>query len=74
MPCGCSKGRKAPLPQNTVATVGGKTAARVAVYEVTKDSMVVLSTTSPSAARGEAKRVGGSVRVTSRPVEPALAS
>jgi hypothetical protein len=43
------------------------------VYEVVRAGSVELSTTSPSAARSEAKRVGGSVRVTSRPAPKELA-
>lgn len=45
--------------------------ARVAVFEVIKNKEVKLATSSPSAAREEARRLGGSVRVTSRPVEAA---
>lgn len=67
MGCGCGKGKAgSPLPQATIQTASAPTAARIAVYEVVKDGEVVLSTTTPSAARSEAKRVGGSVRVTSR--------
>jgi hypothetical protein len=71
MPCGCSKGRSAgTLPTNRLETASPRRSARVAVYEVVTDGLVKLSTTSPAAARQEAKRLGGSVRVTSRPVDP----
>jgi hypothetical protein len=80
MGCGCSKrskGAAKALPQTELRTAPAPTAKRVAVYEV-KDSGgdVVLSTTSASAARSEAKRLGASVRVTSQRVDtaaPALA-
>lgn len=75
MGCGCGKGKSGgPLPQTNHRTAAAPTAARVAVYEVVKDGAVVLSTTTPSSARSEAKRVGGSVRVTSRPVTKELVS
>ena len=82
MGCGCSKRKREgeaarALPQTRLASSPGPTAKRVAVYEV-KDSSgdVVLSTSSASAARSEAKRLGASVRVTSQKVDtaaPALA-
>lgn len=70
MACGCSGGGGGPLPQNNLAAGAGsgRSAVRVAVYQVSKDGKVVLSTTSPVAARQEAKRLGASVKVTSRPV------
>jgi hypothetical protein len=71
MGCGCNKGRAAaPLPQKThAARVGGSTTSRIAVYEVMKNGVVKTSTTSSTAARSEARRIGGSVRVTSRTQE-----
>jgi hypothetical protein len=52
----------------------GRVPRRVAVYEVVVDGEVTVSGTSPVAARSEAKRLGGSVRVTSRPATPELAT
>jgi hypothetical protein len=75
MPCGCRGGAKSgPLPQARTASVTpGRTAKRVAVYEVVVSGAVQLTTGSPTQARSEARRLGGSVRVSSRPVEaPAL--
>lgn len=73
MGCGCNKGRSAaPLPQKT-HKVGGNKTTRVATYEVIKDGSVVTTTSSPTSARSEARRVGGSVRVSSRVVEKAVA-
>jgi hypothetical protein len=71
MPCGC-KGSPGPLPQSLTASSLAGTAPvtkRIAVYQVKKDGDTMLSTTSPIAARSEAKRIGGSVHVTSRPVD-----
>lgn len=68
MPCGCRGGPPAQLPQMTPARSAPVTAARVAVYEVVVDGDVVVSTASPTAAREEARRLGASIRVTSRPV------
>ena len=72
MGCGCSKrnreaGARSALPQVDHTKSTAPTTRRVAVYEV-KDTSgdVVLSTTSASAARSEAKRLGASVRVTSQ--------
>jgi hypothetical protein len=48
-----------------------KKTTQVAVYEVKVGGETVLSTSSPTAAREEAKRLGGSLRVTSRPLEAA---
>ncbi len=82
MGCGCSKrkresGAAKALPQTKLTSSAGPIAKRVAVYEVTDSGGdVVLSTSSASAARSEAKRLGASVRVTSQKVEtaaPALA-
>lgn len=69
MPCGC-QGKKSgsSLPRvKQESAPAGRTTKRVAVYEVKVDGDVVLSTTSPVQARSEARRLGGSVRVTSRP-------
>jgi hypothetical protein len=53
-----------------VPTTAKKT-TQVAVYEVKVGGETVLSTSSPTAAREEAKRLGGSLKVTSRPLEAA---
>lgn len=71
MPCGCA-GKNQSLPKNgevAQARSEPRRSARVAVYEVVKDGSTIVSTTSPSAARSESKRIGGSIRVSSRPVE-----
>lgn len=56
----------APGPAAATAPTAGPS-GRIAVYEVVSGGEVVTSTTSATAARQEAKRVGGSLRVTSRP-------
>lgn len=68
MPCGCQKGRALPATPTQQAQRAPVTSARVAVYTVVKGGADVLTTSSPSAARSEAHRLGGSVRVSSRPV------
>ena len=67
MPCGCQGGKAAKLPTMVAARTAPVTAKRVAVYEVVVDGSVVVTTASPSAARDEARRLGASIRVTSRP-------
>lgn len=71
MPCNCGKNA---LPRAQAASAaprreGVRTAARVAVYQVVVDGEVKVATSSPTAAREEARRLGASIRVTSRPVE-----
>jgi hypothetical protein len=71
MACGCSKrGKPAVLPQ--VNQPSGRVTTQVAVYEVRKGDEVILSTTNPTAAREEARRLGASLRVTSRPAAEAV--
>lgn len=69
MGCGCNKTVKV-TQQASVSALRGTDppagAARVAVYEVVLDGEVVTRTTSPTAARSEAKRLHASIRVTSR--------
>ena len=57
----------------TANVPAGARTERVAVYEVQKDGTTLTTTSSPTAARSEARRVGGSVRVSSRVVETASA-
>lgn len=68
MPCGCQKGKSLPPAPRQQATQPPTTAARVAVYTVVKDGKDVLTSNSPSKARSEAQRLGGSIKVGSREV------
>lgn len=68
MPCGCQKGKSLPPLQRQVVAPPPVTAARVAVYTVVKDGKDVLTSSSPSKARSEAQRLGGSIKVGSREV------
>lgn len=68
MPCGCQGRTASVLPPARSAGTAPVEAARVAVYEIVVDGAVVESTTVASAARDEARRLGASIRVTSRPV------
>jgi hypothetical protein len=65
--CGCG-GRQSKTAKAALGEAPEPTAQRVAVYEVYSDDTVMLSTTSASAARTEAKRLNASVRVKSRAV------
>jgi hypothetical protein len=74
MACGCQKRGGGALPRQEAAASAARTSARVATYTVVKDGADVLTTTSPGAARDESRRLGGSIKVGSRPAEePALA-
>ena len=70
MGCGCrgKSGGNKVLPQVNHAGVAPTSVKRVAVYNVVKNNETVLTTTNPTAARTEARRLGGSVKVSSRPV------
>lgn len=71
MPCGCNKRRNVggAMPGNEPAPPEPRRTARQAVYRVMKDGEEVIATTSAKTARDEAKKIGASVKVTSRPVE-----
>ncbi len=74
MGCGCGKTVVRQAESITMAAAGVAATPRIAVYEVVSaDGEMVTSTTSPVAARQEARRVGGGarVRVTSRETDAA---
>ena len=67
MGCGCRKNGVGALPASAQAAVQDvRSVGRVAVYQVVVDKQVVTQTESAAAARQEANRLGGSLRVSSR--------
>jgi hypothetical protein len=73
MGCGCNKRGASAVPRaanQLEASAPAPTVRRVAVYEVYKQGEEpVLTTTNATAARQEARRLGASVRVSSRAAE-----
>jgi hypothetical protein len=67
MGCGCGKSKNAGVPAAAQAAAREvRSVGRIAVYQVVVGGEVVTSTESAGAARQEANRLGGSLRVTSR--------